>query len=115
MMQPREANKFSMRSKTGVGGQVPGHGKSRASPAPRSRDVASDRVGYLMVLPYILHLGVFLGYPLAFAFVLDHHCDSPLAGDAVIDTVVPVGPADLWTLAFSWCASASTMLVPSPV
>lgn len=73
MMQPGEANKFSMRSKTGVGGQVPGHGKSRASPAPRSRDVASDRVGYLMVLPYILHLGVFLGYPLAFAFVLVFH------------------------------------------
>ena len=73
MMQPGEANKFSMRSKTDVGGHVPGHGKSRASPAPRTRDVASDRVGYLMVLPYILHLAVFLGYPLAFAFVLVFH------------------------------------------
>jgi multiple sugar transport system permease protein len=72
-MQPGEANKFSMRSKTDVGGQVPGHGKNRASPAPRTRDVASDRVGYLMVLPYILHLAVFLGYPLAFAFVLVFH------------------------------------------
>ena len=73
MMLPGEANKFSMRSKTEVGGQVPGHGKSQASPAPRTRDVASDRVGYLMVLPYILHLAVFLGYPLAFAFVLVFH------------------------------------------
>ena len=67
MMLPGEANKFSMRSKTGVGGQVPAHGKSR------TRDVASDRVGYLMVLPYILHLAVFLGFPLAFAFVLVFH------------------------------------------
>jgi multiple sugar transport system permease protein len=73
MMQPGEANKFSMRSKTGVGDPLPGHGKSRASPAPRTRDVASDRVGYLMVLPYILHLAVFLGYPLAFAVVLIFH------------------------------------------
>ncbi|HSE23895.1 MAG TPA: sugar ABC transporter permease [Pyrinomonadaceae bacterium] len=62
-----------MRSKTEVEGQVPDHGKSRASPAPRTRDVASDSVGYLMVLPYILHLAVFLGYPLAFAFVLVFH------------------------------------------
>ena len=73
MMQPGEANKFSMRSKTGVAGQVPGQGKSPASPAPRTREVASERVGYLMVLPYILHLAVFLGYPLAFAFVLVFH------------------------------------------
>jgi multiple sugar transport system permease protein len=73
MMQPGEANKFSMRSKTGVAGQVPFQGKSPASPAPRTREVASERVGYLMVLPYILHLAVFLGYPLAFAFVLVFH------------------------------------------
>jgi multiple sugar transport system permease protein len=32
-----------------------------------------DRVGYLMVLPYLLHIAVFLGYPLAFAFVLIFH------------------------------------------
>lgn len=32
-----------------------------------------DRVGYLMVLPYLLHTAVFLGYPLAFAFVLIFH------------------------------------------
>jgi len=62
-----------MRSKAEVKGQVPGQGKSRASPAPRTKDVASDSVGYLMVLPYILHLAVFLGYPLAFAFVLVFH------------------------------------------
>jgi multiple sugar transport system permease protein len=30
-------------------------------------------VGYLMVLPYLLHVAVFLGYPLAFAFVLIFH------------------------------------------
>jgi len=30
-------------------------------------------VGYLMVLPYIIHIAVFLGYPLAFAFVLIFH------------------------------------------
>jgi len=30
-------------------------------------------VGYLMVLPYLLHIAVFLGYPLAFAFVLIFH------------------------------------------
>jgi multiple sugar transport system permease protein len=30
-------------------------------------------VGYLMVLPYLVHIAVFLGYPLAFAFVLIFH------------------------------------------
>jgi len=30
-------------------------------------------VGYLMVLPYLFHIAVFLGYPLAFAFVLIFH------------------------------------------
>jgi multiple sugar transport system permease protein len=39
----------------------------------RVTDSTRDPVGYLMVLPYILHLGVFLGYPLAFAFVLVFH------------------------------------------
>jgi multiple sugar transport system permease protein len=42
----------------------------------RPKDSAADRtdrVGYLMVLPYILHLALFLGYPLAFAFVLIFH------------------------------------------
>jgi multiple sugar transport system permease protein len=34
---------------------------------------ASDRVGYLMVLPYVLHVLIFLGYPLAFAFILIFH------------------------------------------
>lgn len=39
----------------------------------RVTDSTRDPVGYLMVLPYILHLAVFLGYPLAFAFVLVFH------------------------------------------
>jgi multiple sugar transport system permease protein len=37
------------------------------------RNNVSDRIGYLMVLPYLLHLALFLGYPLAFAFVLIFH------------------------------------------
>jgi multiple sugar transport system permease protein len=41
-------------------------------PKDRATD-QRDRVGYLMVLPYLLHLAVFLGYPLAFAFVLIFH------------------------------------------
>ncbi|MDQ3175790.1 MAG: hypothetical protein M3Q91_19110, partial [Acidobacteriota bacterium] len=47
-----------------------------SSPTPGPRPLtpdASDRVGYLMVLPYILHIAVFVGYPLAFAFVLIFH------------------------------------------
>ena len=72
-MQPGEANKFSMRSKAGVGSQASGVGKSMNSPAPDTRGPTPDRVGYLMVLPYLLHLAVFLGYPLAFAFGLVFH------------------------------------------
>ena len=34
------------------------------------RPPTTDRVGYLMILPYVLHTAVFIGYPLAFAFVL---------------------------------------------
>jgi multiple sugar transport system permease protein len=68
-MQPGEANKFSMRNKTGLGPQVAGAGED----LPRAQDVTSDHVGYLMVLPYILHLAVFLGYPLLFAFILVFH------------------------------------------
>jgi multiple sugar transport system permease protein len=41
-------------------------------PKERATD-QKDRVGYLMVLPYLLHVAVFLGYPLAFAFVLIFH------------------------------------------
>jgi multiple sugar transport system permease protein len=50
-MQPGEANKSSTHSEA----------------------AASDRVGYLMVLPYVLHVLIFLGYPLAFAFFLIFH------------------------------------------
>src|SRR5438132_7688619 len=79
-MQPGEANKFSMRSKPGVGGQGIQARKEPAGPptnpgllSPDPRPQPPDRVGYLMVLPYILHLAVFLGYALAFAFFLVFH------------------------------------------
>src|SRR6266540_5666420 len=86
-MQPGEANRFSMRSKAGAGGQGPGVSKNVifsaqdsdsaspavSSPTPGTRPPASDRVAYLMVLPYLLHIAVFLGYPLAFAFILIFH------------------------------------------
>ncbi len=76
-----------MRSKAGAGGQGPGVSKNVifsaqdsdsaspavSSPTPGTRPPASDRVGYLMVLPYLLHIAVFLGYPLAFAFILIFH------------------------------------------
>jgi multiple sugar transport system permease protein len=48
----------------------------RLAEALRPEDSATDqrdRVGYLMVLPYLFHIAVFLGYPLAFAFVLIFH------------------------------------------
>ena len=41
-----------------------------AAAARRRKGTAS---GYLMVLPYVLHVVIFLGYPLAFAFVLIFH------------------------------------------
>ncbi|MGH9882946.1 MAG: carbohydrate ABC transporter permease [Pyrinomonadaceae bacterium] len=72
-MLPEDANKFSMRNKTGVRSQVPGVGKDPVSPAPGTRHLTPDPVGYLMVLPYLLHLVVFVGYPLAFAFLLIFH------------------------------------------
>lgn len=72
-MQPGEANRFLTHSKAGAGSQLPGPGKDSVSPAPTVRHQTPDHVGYLMVLPYLLHLTVFLGYPLAFAFVLVFH------------------------------------------
>ncbi len=39
----------------------------------KERGERTEPVGYLMVLPYVLHTLVFLGYPLAFAFVLIFH------------------------------------------
>jgi len=72
-MQPGEANKFSMLSKV-VAAQPTR--LQRFARALRPQDSATDqrdRVGYLMVLPYLLHIAVFLGYPLAFAFVLIFH------------------------------------------
>ena len=79
-MRPEEANRSSTRNEAGGRGQAPGAGKNVIFPArtsdPRPPDLNSpspDKVGYLMVLPYILHVAIFLGYPLAFAFVLIFH------------------------------------------
>ncbi len=72
-MQPGEANKSSMPSETSIGLPASVAGKNSVSRTPGDPDVASDRTGYLMVLPYLLHLALFLGYPLAFAFVLIFH------------------------------------------
>ena len=67
-MQPGEANKFSMLSKAAAG-----WGRFRRIFPQRGAPSQRDRVGYLMVLPYVLHVVIFLGYPLAFAFVLIFH------------------------------------------
>ena len=72
-MQPGEANKFSMLSKVLAAQPTRLQRLARAlRPQDRATD-QRDRVGYLMVLPYLLHIAVFLGYPLAFAFVLIFH------------------------------------------
>ena len=34
---------------------------------------SSNRIGYMMVAPYLVHLMIFFGYPLLFAFVLIFH------------------------------------------
>jgi len=64
-----------MHNKAGVGNR--GQGLERSDcpalaslPDPNPHPYPLIRVGYLMVLPYLLHIAVFLGYPLAFAFVL---------------------------------------------
>ena len=67
-MQPGEANKFSMLSKAAAA-----WGRFRKIFPQRGAPAQSDRAGYLMSLPYVLHVIVFLGYPLAFAFVLIFH------------------------------------------
>src|SRR5688500_14769257 len=72
-MQPGEANRFSTHNRAGAGAQEPVVSSSPNSEPQRPTPDASDRVGYLMVLPYPLHITVFLGYPLAFAFVLIFH------------------------------------------
>ena len=71
-MQPGEANRFSTLSKAVAAQRT----RYRLAKVLRPKDRATDqrdRVGYLMVLPYLLHIAVFLGYPLAFAFVLIFH------------------------------------------
>jgi multiple sugar transport system permease protein len=73
MMQPGEANRFSMLSKAVAAQRSRLQNLARVlRPKDRTTD-QRDRVGYLMVLPYLLHTAVFLGYPLAFAFVLIFH------------------------------------------
>jgi multiple sugar transport system permease protein len=73
MMQPGEANRFSTLSKAVAAQRTRLQSLAKQlRPKERATD-QRDRVGYLMVLPYLLHLAVFLGYPLAFAFVLIFH------------------------------------------
>src|SRR6266498_1101992 len=61
-MQPGEANRFSMLSKAVAAQRTRLHSLAKTL---RPKDRATDqrnRAGYLMVLPYLLHLAVFLGY-----------------------------------------------------
>jgi multiple sugar transport system permease protein len=72
-MQPGEANRFSTLSKAVAAQRTRLQSLAKVlRPKDRGTD-QRDRVGYLMVLPYLLHIAVFLGYPLAFAFVLIFH------------------------------------------
>ncbi len=72
-MQPGEANRFSMLSKAVAAQRTRLHSLAKVLRPKDSATDQTDRVGYLMVLPYLLHIAVFLGYPLAFAFVLIFH------------------------------------------
>jgi multiple sugar transport system permease protein len=72
-MQPGEANKFSMLSKAVAAQRTRLHSLAKVLRPKESPTAQRNRVGYLMVLPYLVHLAVFLGYPLAFAFVLIFH------------------------------------------
>jgi multiple sugar transport system permease protein len=73
MMQPGEANRFSTFSNVVATLRTRLHGFLKVLRPKDSAADHTDRVGYLMVLPYILHIALFLGYPLAFAFVLIFH------------------------------------------
>ena len=73
MMHPGEANRFSTLSKAVAAQRTRLHGLAKVLRPKESATDQTDRVGYLMVLPYLLHIAVFLGYPLAFAFVLIFH------------------------------------------
>ncbi len=72
-MQPGEANRFSTLSKAVAAQRTRLYGLARVLRLRDSVADQTDRVGYLMVLPYILHIVVFVGYPLAFAFILIFH------------------------------------------
>jgi multiple sugar transport system permease protein len=72
-MQPGEANKFSMFSRALAAQRTRLHSLAKVLRPNDSATDQRDRVGYLMVLPYLFHIAVFLGYPLAFAFVLIFH------------------------------------------
>ena len=67
-MQRDEANKSSRR----INWLFPLMWRRKRTPRVSAAEV-SDGAGYLMVLPYLIHLAVFLGYPLVFAFVLVFH------------------------------------------
>jgi multiple sugar transport system permease protein len=72
-MQPGEANRFSTLSKALAAQRTRLRSLAKALRPKKSATNQTDGVGYVMVLPYILHVAVFLGYPLAFAFVLIFH------------------------------------------
>src|ERR1700737_2210695 len=72
-MQPGEANRFSTLNKAVAAQRIRLRSLAKGLRPKDSATDQRDRVGYLMVLPYLLHIAVFLGYPLAFAFVLIFH------------------------------------------
>ena len=72
-MQPGEVSRFSTLSRVAALRARWRGGGARLFRSVSERGARSDRVGYLMVLPYVVHVAVFLGYPLAFAFVLIFH------------------------------------------
>src|SRR5918993_4436593 len=73
-MRPGEANRFSTLSRVLAAARMGRRlGLARPLRGRAGGGAGAERVGYLMVLPYVLHTAVFLGYPLAFAFVLIFH------------------------------------------
>lgn len=72
MMRRNEANESSTLNNIHV--LDAGEKRSRFSRLfRRERTERTERAGYLMVLPFVVHTLIFLGYPLAFAFVLIFH------------------------------------------
>lgn len=75
-MQPSEAKRFSMWNRGERKAESRWQKAERGLLPAASRPLLSqsaDRAGYWMVLPYAIHTLIFIGYPLAFAFVLIFH------------------------------------------